>query len=201
MREGVTVDGRGFHLAPEIVYGLLLAWNGTLIVLTELPLTSVTLRFNARRVMALGYILIGVGFGLNAFCDTVPKLWLAMTIFTLGEMISAPTTSAFVARLAPEHLRGRYMGILALAWNGAGILGPQFGFRLFAYDPRFVWFGCAAPGLIGGGGDDAGLRQIDHVAGEQGLHASEDPEPSGRALNARSRFDIPSSRSAYEPFF
>jgi len=147
MREGVTVDANGFHLAPEIVYGLLLAWNGTLIVFTELPLTSLTLRFDARRVMALGYILIGLGFGLNAFCDSVPKLWLAMTIFTLGEMISAPTTSAFVARLAPERLRGRYMGILALAWNGAGVLGPQFGFRLFARDPRYVWFGCAALGL------------------------------------------------------
>jgi len=70
-----------------------------------------------------------------------------MTIFTVGEMISAPTTSAVVARIAPERLRGRYMGILALAWNGAGIFGPQFGFRLFELDPRFPWYGCAALGL------------------------------------------------------
>ena len=42
---------------PETVYGLLIGWNGVLIVLTELPLTSLTLRFDARRVMALGYVL------------------------------------------------------------------------------------------------------------------------------------------------
>jgi MFS family permease len=148
LRLGLTFDAPGFHLAPEIVYGLLIAWNGVLVVFTELPLTSLTLRFDARRVMALGYILIGLGFGLNAWCQSISTLLLAMTIFTVGEMISAPTTSAFVARLAPERLRGRYMGMLALAWNGAGILGPQFGFRLFGLDPRFVWFGCAVLGLI-----------------------------------------------------
>ena len=147
MKSGFTWDGRGFHLTPEMVYGLLLAWNGLLVVLTELPLSSLTLRFDPRRVMALGYTLVGVGFGLNAFCNSIPKLWVAMTIFTLGEMISQPTTTAFVARVAPERLRGRYMGVLALAWNSAAILGPQFGFRLFAHDPRYVWFGAVALGV------------------------------------------------------
>ena len=147
LRRGLTLDAFGFHLAPEAVYGVLMAWNGVLIVFTELPLTSLTLRFDARRVMALGYILIGFGFALNGWCHTIPALYLAMTIFTVGEMISAPTTSAVVARLAPERLRGRYMGVLALAWNFSAILGPQFGLRLFALDPRFVWFGCAALGL------------------------------------------------------
>jgi MFS family permease len=147
MRLGLTLDAFGFHLAPETVYGLLIAWNGVLIVLTELPLTSLTLRFDSRRVMALGYTLIGLGFGLNAWCASIPTLLLAMTIFTIGEMVSSPMASATVARLAPERLRGRYMGMLALAWNGAGILAPQFGFRLFGLDPRFVWFGCAALGL------------------------------------------------------
>jgi len=147
MRLGLTFDGFGIHLRPETVYGLLIAWNGLLVVCTELPLTSLTLRFDARRVMALGYVLIGLGFGLNAWCQTIPTLLLAMTIFTIGEMISSPTSSAVVARIAPERLRGRYMGILALAWNSAGIFGPQFGFRLFGLDPRYPWFGCAALGL------------------------------------------------------
>jgi MFS family permease len=147
MKSGFTANALGFHLAPEMVYGLLLAWNGALIVFTELPLSSLTLRFDQRRVMALGYTLIGIGFGAIGFCDSIPKMWLAMTIFTVGEMISAPTTSAFVARIAPMRLRGRYMGILALAWNTASILGPQFGFRLFARDPRFVWFGSVVLGL------------------------------------------------------
>jgi MFS family permease len=148
VQRGLTAELFGWHLAPETVYGLLIGWNGTLVMLAELPLTSLTLRFEARRVMALGYLLIGVGFGLNAWAQQIPALLIAMTIFTIGEMISAPTTNAFVARLAPDHLRGRYMGALGLAWNCAGILGPPLGFRLFALDPRLVWFGCATLGIL-----------------------------------------------------
>ena len=39
------------------------------------------------------------------------------------------------------------MGTLALAWNGAGMAGPHFGFALFAIDPRFAFFGCMALGM------------------------------------------------------
>ena len=151
IRHGLTLDLFGWHLPPETVYGLLIGWNGVLVTIAELPLTSLTLRYDARRVMALGNVLIGVGFGLNAFADTIFWLFITMTIFTFGEMISAPTTSAFIARHAPARLRGRYMGALALSWNGAAIAGPLLGFRLFAYDPRFVWFGCAVLGVTAAG--------------------------------------------------
>jgi MFS family permease len=146
-RMGLTLDLFGLHLAPETVYGLLVGWNGVLIVLTELPLTSWTLRFDARRVMALGYLLTGVGFAMNAFAHSIFVFWIAMTVFTVGEMISAPMASAYVAKLAPERLRGRYMGALGLAWNGAGIAGPLIGFRLFGIDPLLVWLGCGVLGL------------------------------------------------------
>jgi MFS family permease len=148
IHENLTLDVFGTHLAPETIYGLLIAWNGVLVMVAELPLTALTLRYDARRVMALGYVLIGVGFGLNAWAFHIPSLLVAMTIFSVGEMISAPTTSALVARHAPVRLRGRYMGMLGLAWNGAAVAGPQFGFRCFALDPRLVWFGCALLGLV-----------------------------------------------------
>jgi len=151
IHEKLTVDLFGWRLAPETVYGLLVAWNGVLVMLAELPLTALTLRYDACRVMALGYILIGAGFGLNAWSHHIPSLLVAMTIFTFGEMLSAPTTSALIAHLAPLRLRGRYMGALGLAWNSAGMLGPQIGFRLYALEPRFLWFGCAVLGLAAAG--------------------------------------------------
>ena len=151
IRDGLTADLPGWHLPPETIYGLLLGWNGVLIVFAELPLTSMTMRFETRRVMALGYALMGVGFALNAVAHTISALWMTMTIFTFGEMISAPTASAYLARIAPERMRGRYMGVLALAWNGAGIIGPQIGFRLFAIDPVLVWLACGLLGLLAAG--------------------------------------------------
>src|SRR5262249_23243542 len=43
-------------------YGLVISLNGVLVVLCELPLTTITKRFRVRRVMALGFALIGAGF-------------------------------------------------------------------------------------------------------------------------------------------
>ena len=147
IQRGVTLDLAGLHLGPETVYGLLISWNCGLVVLAELPLTSWTMRFHPRRVMALGYLLEGLGFALNGAAFSIFALWIGMTIFTVGEMISAPTASALVARLAPEHLRGRYMGALALSWNSAGIAGPLLGFRLFAWHPNALWLACAVLGV------------------------------------------------------
>lgn len=146
-RAGLHFDAFGFHIGPETVYGLLVGWNGAFVVLAELPLTAATLRFDPRRVMCLGYILVGVGFAMNALAHSIFALWIAMTIFTFGEMISAPMTSAQVARFAPERMRGRYMGALGLSWNIAGIFGPLIGFRLLARDPLLVWLLCGALGL------------------------------------------------------
>ena len=148
IRRALTLDVLGWHLAPESVFGLLLGWNGVLIVLAELPLTGVTMRFDARRVMALGHVLTGIGFAMNAVSNTVFALWIAMTVFTIGEMIGQPTAGAYIARHAPEQMRGRYMGVLGLSWNGASILGPQLGFRLLAIDPLLVWLVCGLLGLI-----------------------------------------------------
>ena len=143
---------------------LLLGWNGVLIVFAELPLTGVTMRFDARRVMALGYVLTGVGFAMNACSNSVFALWTAMTVFTLGEMIGQPTAGAYIARHAPERMRGRYMGVLGLSWNGAGILGPQLGFRLFAIDPLLMWLACGLLGLVAAGVILRAGRQMEEKA-------------------------------------
>ena len=147
IRSGLHFDAFGFHIGPETVYGLLVGWNGLFVMLGELPLTTATIRFDPRRVMSLGYVLVGVGFAMNALAHSIFALWIAMTIFTFGEMICAPTTSAQAARFAPERMRGRYMGALGLSWNIAGILGPLIGFRLLAFDPLFVWLLCGLLGL------------------------------------------------------
>ena len=59
---GLFVKQLGFSPA---VYGAVISLNGALIVFCELPLTAFTRRFPARKVMALGYVLIGGGFALK----------------------------------------------------------------------------------------------------------------------------------------
>jgi MFS family permease len=144
------VQAQGLSTA---VYGLLISINGVVVVLLELPFTSITKRLPARPVMAVGWILLGVGFALTGFATTVPALALTVVIWTIGEIVNAPVGSAYVASLAPVHLRGRYMGTWGLTWSAGLMLGPLLGARMFATDPWLLWGSCGilcavAAGLV-----------------------------------------------------
>jgi MFS family permease len=48
----------------------------------------------------------------------------AVVIYTLGELTGGPVTSALAAEAAPEHLRGRYLSMIQLAWNVSSTVTP-----------------------------------------------------------------------------
>jgi MFS family permease len=143
---GIHVTNLGYSAAT---YGALISMNGALVVFCELPLTTITRRFAARRVLATGYLLVGLGFALNAFAHTVPALAICIVIFTLGEMIAMPVASAYVANLSPPHLRGRYMGAYGLNWALALIIAPGLGMKLLGFSPMILWLGCGVLAVIG----------------------------------------------------
>jgi MFS family permease len=142
---GLFVTQLGFSAAT---YGAVISLNGAWIVFFELPLTRYTRRFPARKVMALGYVLIGGGFALNHFAHSVPALIACMAVFTLGEMLALPMASAYVANLSPPHMRGRYMGVNGMTWALALIVGPGAGMKLLAVSPAAYWLGCGALGIF-----------------------------------------------------
>ncbi len=142
---GLYITHLGFSPA---VYGAVVSMNGALIVFCELPLTRVTRKFPARRVMAAGYVLCAAGYALNVFAHTIPALVLCMLLFTLGEMITMPTAAAYLANLAPPHMRGRYMGVSGLTWSLGFIFGSTVGLKLFAAAPAVYWIACGALGVF-----------------------------------------------------
>jgi MFS family permease len=141
---GLYVTQLGFSAA---VYGAVISLNGALIVLFELPITSLTQRYQARHVMAVGNALIGIGFALNVFATTIPALVFCMVILTLGEMIAMPVSSAFIADLAPSHMRGRYMGAFGFTWATALTVGPPMGMKLYGWGPAALFLFCGILGL------------------------------------------------------
>jgi MFS family permease len=71
-----------------------------------------------------------------------------MVLFTMGEMVLMPMSSAYLANLAPAHMRGRYMGVSGLTWGLALIIGPAAGMKLFTVEPAAYWLACAALGVF-----------------------------------------------------
>ena len=141
---GLYMTGKGISFAA---YGLILSLNGLVVVIFELPLTMFSQRFPVRKVMALGYALVGLGFAANAFAETISAFILTMLVLTLGEMISMPVAAAYIADLAPEHMRGRYMGVNGFTWALALVFGPSLGMLLFRHSGTALWLTCGFCGL------------------------------------------------------
>jgi MFS family permease len=142
---GLHVTKLGFS---AWTYGLIISLNGLLVVLFELPLTTVSQRFGFERSMILGYILTGIGFGGNAFANTFPAIVACLLVWSAGEMLTMPVAVAQAADLAPANMRGRYMGAFGFTWAAALMIGPLLGTTLFRLHPAALWGACAATSFL-----------------------------------------------------
>lgn len=134
---------------PESGYGFILATNALMVVLFQFAVTRVTERYPRLPVMALGALLIAIGLGSVALFHTYLFFLLSMIIYTIGELVTAPTATAFVADVAPVTMRGTYMAIYSLCFGFGFGLGPMVGGVLHdAMGPAYIWHGAFLTGLI-----------------------------------------------------
>jgi MFS family permease len=123
-------------------YGALLSLNGVLIIAFELLLIHIVRRFRPQPVIAVGYFLGAFGIALTGFAHTLPALAATVVVWTFGEMTSAPMAATYVTQLAPERLRGRYMGLYSLTLSIGMLLGPPLGSLLYERNPNLLWIVC-----------------------------------------------------------
>jgi len=130
------------------IYGALVSINGAVVVLLEVPLTSLTRRLPARPVMAAGILLASVGFALTGMAGSTVALAATVVLWSLGEILVAPVAAAHVADLAPVRLRGLYMGAYTLSFSLGLTLGPGVGVWLYAQNARALWAVCGILGTL-----------------------------------------------------
>ena len=129
-------------LSPA-VFGRIAALNGVLIVLLQLPVTRLLKRYPQGRVLAGAGLVIGTGFGVLAFGQSVEMYVLCTVVMTLGEIGNTPTAQAVATQLAPDHLRGRYQGVYQLSWTLSQIVAPLVGGAVISsYGGTPLWIGC-----------------------------------------------------------
>ncbi|NUW40090.1 MDR family MFS transporter [Nonomuraea rhodomycinica] len=137
---------------PSGDFGLAMALNGVIIVLAQ-PLVSGRIgRRDPTRMLALGLMIMAVGFGLTAFVTSVAGLVATIVVWTTGEIVTAGIAGTVVARLAPPHLRGRYAGLEGFPWSVSAVLGPLFGGLLLGVGPEALWFTVGGLGLASAAG-------------------------------------------------
>lgn len=133
---------------PENMFGFLVTINALMVVFFQYPIARWLARFPKMPVMATAALLTGIGAGSIAYFNTYILFVLGMVIITLGELLSAPTFSAYVADIAPMDMRGRYMAAFGLTWGISFGLGPVLGGWLNDnFGPAAMWHGALLLGL------------------------------------------------------
>src|SRR5271168_1540485 len=117
---------------PESVYGTIFTVNTLLIVALEVPLNTAMGHWTHRQTLMLGAFLYAVGFGSYALVGIMPfaqtaGVFAAVVIWTFGEMILMPGSSAYAAEIASPERGGEYMGLYTMSFNIAFAVGPWLG--------------------------------------------------------------------------
>ncbi|MGA7853015.1 MAG: MFS transporter [Candidatus Acidiferrales bacterium] len=139
---------------PESIYGTIFTVNTLLIVALEVPLNSAMAHWSHRRTLTLGALLYAVGFGSYALVGIAPfgktaGVFAAVVIWTFGEMIMMPGSSAYVAEIAPPERRGEYMGLYTMSFNVGFSVGPLLGASLLGrWGPNVAWGAAFVSGCI-----------------------------------------------------
>ncbi|HEM62520.1 MAG TPA: MFS transporter, partial [Chloroflexi bacterium] len=69
-----------------------------------------------------------------------PLFLASMVVVTIGELIFAPSSTTLAANLAPETMRGRYMGVFGMATGLSFGMAPAVGGLINDnLGPRMVW--------------------------------------------------------------
>jgi MFS family permease len=130
----------------------------------------------ANAVFAGSFLLMLGASWLSVALATVVLL-VGSVVYTLGEVLGGPVHGALSAEAAPEHLRGRYLSLIQLAWNLAGTIAPVTFAWLLARGSAPIWLALVGV-AVAGGLLAVRLGTSLPEAGARVTNRAEDPEPT-----------------------
>jgi MFS family permease len=106
---------------------LLLALNAGIVAALQFVAIALSRGRDPMKLMALASLLIAIGVGGVAFAHSLRTLVILVVVLSIGEIFFSPIASSIVSDMAPEAIRGRYMGAWTVMWNGGASMGPLIG--------------------------------------------------------------------------
>ncbi|WP_051209681.1 MDR family MFS transporter [Gelidibacter mesophilus] len=136
----------------EFEIGLLMAMNGLLIFIFEMPLIKWLENKNYTKIglMAFGLVLTSISFLFLIANPWLGFIIISMILLTFGEMIVFPFSNSFALDRAKRGLKGEYMALYSIAFSISHIFAHNLGFHLIdAYGFHMTWTIMAVSGLLG----------------------------------------------------
>jgi MFS family permease len=148
---------RVLHL-PVWLSGFCFAFNTVAVAVAQTAVWAVFQRRRPVRVVQISAVVWGLSFLLLIPLRALPEavavagVFLAIAVYTAGELIQGPVFNGLVVAAAPEHLRGRYMAVYQLSWALGQATAPGLFGWLFTVNNTLPWIvlaaGCAVCVLV-----------------------------------------------------
>jgi MFS family permease len=156
MEAGFPAFARDASEVSTRIVGWAFAANTAVIVLAQfLVLRHIAGHRRTRVLVVMSMVWVGA-WVLLGLTGTVPATLTAslgvvlfMTMFGFGETMFQPTIPAITNDLAPDHLRGRYNALSAVAFQAGGIVGPVAAGVLLRHDLAAAFIGVVVAGCLG----------------------------------------------------
>ncbi len=130
---------------PQI--GLMFAVNTSIIVAVEMLLMDAVKNWPLMRTIGWGSALACLGFGILPLGNSGAYAVFAMAVVTVGEMLSFPMSSAFVAGRGGAA-SSLYIGWHTVVHSAAWVIGPAVGAAIYGVDRDAVWFTGLGVGVL-----------------------------------------------------
>lgn len=144
---------------PAWVTSTLLVGNAVLVLVLGGVIVRVVAPLRRTRVLVAAgcaWTLWCIGFAVIAPEEGMlsgPIVWVVLVaatlLFTVAELMHAPSSMAIAAAIAPPSARGRYLATFQYSWVIAEIMAPVLFATLFAADHALPFVVLAAVNLVG----------------------------------------------------
>ena len=139
-----------FGEAGAPLYGRMMALNGVVVVLLTPFAVTLLRRFDPLANITLSGLLYTIAFSLFAFAVREPVFLFLVTVYTIGEIISATNQGYWVANNTPISHRGRFSAILPIIMGSGHAIAPVIGGAIIQYTAMHVlWLTTALAALAG----------------------------------------------------
>jgi predicted MFS family arabinose efflux permease len=111
--------------------GVLLAMNGILVALFEMPIVYLLEhRVKLLHTIMIGAAMFGLSFLVLNFSPWLGAAIACILLLTLGEILAMPFANAYALARSSAHNRGRYMALYGIAYSIALIFAPYLGTQI-----------------------------------------------------------------------
>ncbi|WP_307812047.1 MFS transporter [Ktedonobacter sp. SOSP1-85] len=144
----MPLDMQAHGLSP-LIYGSVMAINAVQVVLISLPLTAFFNRRSPNTSLAIAALFLGAGMSVFSWWHSYPGYLVGVMIWTVGEILNYPISTAIIVDISPKHLRGTYQGVFQTVRALSTVIAPALGgFALQYLGATFFWQCCLVTGLL-----------------------------------------------------